>query len=42
MKPLLETIDFPAQLRQLDRKQLPQLADELREFLNLTLDHSAT
>jgi len=33
MKPLLETIDFPAQLRQLDRKQLPQLADELREFL---------
>ena len=33
MKPLLETIDFPAQLRQLDRKQLPQLASELREFL---------
>ena len=30
---LLESIDFPAQLRALDRKQLPQLADELRAFL---------
>ncbi len=33
MPQLLETIDSPAQLRQLDRKQLPQLADELRAFL---------
>ena len=31
--PLLDTIEHPAQLRQLDRKQLPQLADELRTFL---------
>ncbi len=31
--PLLETIDDPAALRQLERKQLPQLAQELREFL---------
>jgi 1-deoxy-D-xylulose-5-phosphate synthase len=33
MYPLLETIDYPSQLRQLDRKRLPQLADELRNFL---------
>jgi 1-deoxy-D-xylulose-5-phosphate synthase len=33
MYPLLETIDSPAQLRQLDKKRLPQLADELRNFL---------
>ncbi|KAF7598314.1 MAG: 1-deoxy-D-xylulose-5-phosphate synthase [Candidatus Dactylopiibacterium carminicum] len=31
--PLLETIDAPAQLRELDRRQLPQLAEELRAFL---------
>ncbi|MBZ0142797.1 MAG: 1-deoxy-D-xylulose-5-phosphate synthase [Rhodocyclaceae bacterium] len=31
--PLLDTINSPAELRQLDRKQLPQLAQELREFL---------
>lgn len=31
--PLLDTIDSPEQLRLLDRKQLPQLAGELREFL---------
>lgn len=31
--PLLDTISTPAQLRELDRKQLPQLADELRDFL---------
>ncbi len=31
--PLLDTINTPAQLRSLDRKQLPQLADELRSFL---------
>jgi len=30
---LLETINSPADLRRLDRKQLPQLADELRTFL---------
>ncbi|HSI22814.1 MAG TPA: 1-deoxy-D-xylulose-5-phosphate synthase [Methylophilaceae bacterium] len=33
MNPLLETINSPAQLRKLDRKQLSQLADELRAFL---------
>ncbi|MDP2879830.1 MAG: 1-deoxy-D-xylulose-5-phosphate synthase [Sulfuricella sp.] len=31
--PLLEAINAPAELRALDRKQLPQLADELRSFL---------
>ena len=31
--PLLDTIDSPAALRCLDRKQLPQLATELRAFL---------
>lgn len=31
--PLLETIQHPAQLRALDREQLPQLAEELRSFL---------
>ncbi len=31
--PLLDTVDMPEQLRQLSRKQLPQLAAELREFL---------
>jgi 1-deoxy-D-xylulose-5-phosphate synthase len=30
---LLDTINDPAELRKLDRKQLPQLAQELREFL---------
>ncbi len=33
MFPLLATIDSPDDLRQLERKQLPQLADELRAFL---------
>jgi 1-deoxy-D-xylulose-5-phosphate synthase len=33
MYPLLETIDDPAHLRLLERKQLPQLASELRAFL---------
>jgi len=33
MSSLLETIDSPDQLRQLERKQLPQLAEELRAFL---------
>ncbi len=31
--PLLDTICDPAQVRKLERKQLPQLADELRSFL---------
>jgi 1-deoxy-D-xylulose-5-phosphate synthase len=31
--PLLETVDDPADLRALDRKQLPQLATELRAFI---------
>ena len=33
MIPLLDTIDFPQQLRHLERKQLTQLAEELRLFL---------
>lgn len=33
MYPLLDTINLPAQLRALDRKLLPQLAEELRNFL---------
>jgi 1-deoxy-D-xylulose-5-phosphate synthase len=31
--PLLDTVDTPEQLRLLNKKQLPQLATELREFL---------
>ena len=31
--PLLDTISDPTQLRKLDRRHLPQLADELRTFL---------
>ncbi|MCP4187170.1 MAG: 1-deoxy-D-xylulose-5-phosphate synthase [Gammaproteobacteria bacterium] len=31
--PLLDTIQFPVDLRLLDEEQLPQLADELRTFL---------
>jgi len=31
--PLLETINDPADLRRLDRKQLPVLAGELRRFI---------
>ena len=31
--PLLDTIQSPADLRALDRKQLPELAEELRRFL---------
>jgi 1-deoxy-D-xylulose-5-phosphate synthase len=30
---MLESINSPADLRRLDRKQLPQLATELRAFL---------
>jgi 1-deoxy-D-xylulose-5-phosphate synthase len=33
MYPLLDTITYPSQLRELERKSLPQLADELRKFL---------
>ena len=33
MYELLKTINDPADLRKLERKQLPQLADELRAFL---------
>ena len=33
LTPLLDSIDAPAYLRELDEKQLPQLADELRAFL---------
>jgi 1-deoxy-D-xylulose-5-phosphate synthase len=33
MYDLLETINDPAQLRKLDRKQLPQLIDEVKNFL---------
>lgn len=33
MNSLLNTIDYPQQLRELERKQLPQLAQELRTFL---------
>ena len=33
MYDLLTTINFPRELRGLDRKQLPQLAQELRQFL---------
>jgi hypothetical protein len=31
--PLLDTVHMPEQLRNLSRKQLPELAKELREFL---------
>ena len=34
--PLLDTIHKPADLRQLDEEQLPQLANELREFMLYT------
>ncbi|MDO9191135.1 MAG: 1-deoxy-D-xylulose-5-phosphate synthase N-terminal domain-containing protein, partial [Sulfurimicrobium sp.] len=33
MTSLLETIDNPQRLRQLDRRQLQQLAQELRQFM---------
>ncbi|SFN75107.1 1-deoxy-D-xylulose-5-phosphate synthase [Formivibrio citricus] len=38
--PLLELIETPADLRQLDRKQLPQLAQELRNFLLNTVSQT--
>jgi len=33
MHPLLDTINYPSQLRELERNELPQLANELRKFL---------
>lgn len=33
MYPLLDRVNTPAELRKLERKQLPQFADELRRFL---------
>ena len=33
MYPLLDTINYPSQLRELKRNELPQLANELRKFL---------
>lgn len=33
MYPLLDRVNTPADLRKLERKQLPQFADELRQFL---------
>jgi 1-deoxy-D-xylulose-5-phosphate synthase len=33
MYPLLDTINYPSQLRELERNELPQLANELRKFL---------
>jgi 1-deoxy-D-xylulose-5-phosphate synthase len=33
MYPLLDTVTTPSKLRMLERKMLPQLADELRQFL---------
>ncbi len=38
--PLLDTIQFPADLRLLDEEQLPQLADELRGFLIQSLSET--
>ena len=38
--PLLDTIDSPARLRELDRKELPRLAEELRAFLVESVSHT--
>lgn len=38
--PLLDAVPTPAQLRTLDEQQLPQLADELREYLLYTVGQS--
>lgn len=38
--PLLDTLDSPSDLRQLARKQLPQLADELRAYLLYSVGQS--
>jgi 1-deoxy-D-xylulose-5-phosphate synthase len=40
MYELLSTINDPADLRKLDRKQLPRLAEELREFLLESVSHT--
>jgi 1-deoxy-D-xylulose-5-phosphate synthase len=38
--PLLDRIDTPAQLRELDEAQLPELADQLREYLLYSVGQS--
>ena len=38
--PLLDRVDSPADLRQLSRRQLPELADELRAFLLYSVGQS--
>ncbi len=38
--PLLDRIDAPAQLRELDKQSLPQLANELREYLLYSVGQS--
>ncbi|MEQ1882064.1 MAG: 1-deoxy-D-xylulose-5-phosphate synthase N-terminal domain-containing protein, partial [Burkholderiales bacterium] len=40
MYELLEKINEPSELRALDRKQLPQVAKELREFLLNSVAHT--
>ena len=35
--PLLDAVNSPADLRELDEKQLPELAAQLREFLLYTV-----
>ncbi len=41
MYELLKTVNDPAELRRLDRKQLPQLADELRAYVSATRSRPA-
>ncbi|QZA82572.1 1-deoxy-D-xylulose-5-phosphate synthase [Deefgea piscis] len=38
--PLLDTIEIPADLRQLDRKELPALAQQLRSYLLDSVSHT--
>ncbi len=38
--PLLDQVKFPADLRALDEHELPQFADELRDFLVSSVSHS--
>ena len=38
--PLLDQIDSPRDLRELSRRQLPQLADELRSYLLYSVGQS--
>jgi 1-deoxy-D-xylulose-5-phosphate synthase len=37
---LLNTINYPHELRQLEKSQLPRLADELRAFLLESVSHT--